>query len=223
MAHSEGHETERGTTMQTTELDEAALATRFTGAMVCAGEALAEMSGRPIRIATPSVRPCSPDEVVAMAGGPEAIVVGVYLGVSGGLQGHALLVLEPGSARRLAALLLDGLADDEPAAEPEAGQLGELERSALGEIGNVTISAFLNEIGRRSANPIQPTPPQVVVEMAGAIVDGILLDLLGSTERVLAAHTVFHDGDDRIHALLLVLPDPARLPELLADRPRPSA
>jgi chemotaxis protein CheC len=204
-----------------TTTDDELLAETLSAAMVRAGDVLAEMSGRPIRISAPSVRRCSPDEVVRMAGGAELIVVAVYLGISGALSGHALLILEPDSARRLAGFLLDDLGARRRAGATEAIELDTLERSALGEIGNVAISAFLNDVGRHASLAVLPTPPQVVVEMAGAVIDAAVSDVVGDQDRVLAAHTIFHDGADRIHALLLVLPELGSLQRLLtASDPR---
>lgn len=199
------------------------LVATFAASMIRAGSVLAAMSGRPIRISTPSVRRCLPGEIVAMAGGAEAVVVAVYLGMFGGLAGHALLVLEPDCARRLAGLLLDGLGVEAVEGATDGNALGAIERSALGEIGNVVVSAFLNELGHRAPRAIQPTPPQVIVEMAGAVVDAVVLDVLGNSDRVLAGHTVFHDGEDLIQALLLILPQVDSLEALVAGRARRTA
>jgi chemotaxis protein CheC len=204
-----------------TTTDDELLAETLSAAMVRASDVLAEMSGRPIRISTPSIDRCSPDDVAHMAGGAEVVVVAVYLGILGALSGHALLLLEPDSARRLAGFLLDSVGSGRPVESEGAVDLDDLGRSALGEIGNVTVSAFLNELGRRSSLAILTTPPQVVVEMAGAVIDAAVSDVVGEQDRVLAAHTIFHDGEDRIHALLLVLPELGSLQRLLtASDPR---
>jgi chemotaxis protein CheC len=82
----------------------------------------------------------------------------------------------------------------------------ELELSAVQEAGNVTISAFLNELGMHLRRPVQPTPPQIVIEMAGAILDGVLMDLMSTVDEVLAARTTFTEGGREIDGTLLVLP-----------------
>jgi chemotaxis protein CheC len=91
----------------------------------------------------------------------------------------------------------------------------ELELSALQEAGNVTISAFLNELGMHLHNPVSPTPPQIVIEMAGAVLDAVLLDLVGDADQVLTAKTVFFADGRAIDGALLVLPRPDSLPVLL--------
>jgi chemotaxis protein CheC len=196
---------------------ETALAHTFSRAMTRAGEALGEMSGRKVVVDAPDVRFCRPDEVVDLAGGPAAIVVGIYLGITGSLTGHAVLLLSPDGARRLARLLLDGFVDPATPIEARDGSLvfDELEVSALQEVGNVTLGAFLNEIGRHLDEPVQPTVPQAIVEMAGAILDAILIDLVSDADEFLAARTTFREGSDSIDGTLLVLPRPASLTTLV--------
>ena len=106
--------------------------------------------------------------------------------------------------------------DDLPAyAESDPFAFDELELSAVQESGNVTISAFLNELGMHLHEPVQPTPPQIVVEMAGAVLDGVLMDLMSEVDQVLAARTTFTEGNRAIDGALLVLPRPSSLPILL--------
>jgi chemotaxis protein CheC len=196
---------------------ETVLAHTFARAMTRAGEALGTMSGHELAVSAPDVRFCRAQDVVQMAGGPDTIVVAIYLGITGSLQGHAILLLPPEGAHRLADVLLDGFIEPaQPsvvATDPLA--FGELELSALQEVGNVTLGAFLNEIGRHLQEPVQPTVPQAIIEMAGAILDTILLDLVADTDEVLAAQTTFHEGDNHIEGALLVLPRPDSLAVLV--------
>jgi len=196
---------------------ETVLAHTFARAMTRAGEALGEMSGHELAVSAPDVRFCRAQDVVELAGGPDTVVVGVYLGITGSLSGHAMLILPPDGAHRLAGVLLDGFVDPSDAVAEPGNPLvfGELELSALQEVGNVTLGAFLNEIGRHLQEPVQPTVPQAIIEMAGAILDAILLDLVADTDEVLAARTTFREGGNEIQGALLVLPRPESLAVLV--------
>ena len=196
---------------------ETVLAHTFARAMTRAGEALGTMSGHELAVSAPDVRFCRAEDVVQMAGGPDTVVVAIYLGITGSLQGHAILLLPPEGAHRLADVLLDGFVDpvEPPVIPAEPLAFGELELSALQEVGNVTLGAFLNEIGRHLQEPVQPTVPQAIIEMDGAILDTILLDLVADTDEVLAAQTTFHEGDNEIEGALLVLPRPDSLAVLV--------
>jgi chemotaxis protein CheC len=63
--------------------------------------------------------------------------------------------------------------------------------------------------------PVQPTPPQVVIEMAGAVLDAVLLDLVSEADQVLAAQTTFSEGGRAIDGTLLVMPRADSLQVLL--------
>jgi chemotaxis protein CheC len=205
-------------TLTLSEAGQKVVARSFSEAMKRAGEALGSMSGQVVEVSTPDVKRCSAGDVLAMAGGAESVVLAVYVGIKGSLQGHALLLFSPSDAHRLAQILLAGLLGPgelpmEQTSDPLA--YDELELSALQEAGNVTISAFLNELGMHLHEAVQPTPPQVVIEMAGAVLDAVLLDLVSEADQVLAAQTTFSEGGRAIDGTLFVLPRPESLRVLL--------
>jgi chemotaxis protein CheC len=186
-----------------------AVAAAFARAMRRAGDALGAMSGQIIEVQTPELRRCTAADVMDMAGGPEAVVLAVYVGISGPLSGHALLLFSPDNARRLARILLAGLLGPGTLPiRPAADDLSydELELSALCETGNITISSFLNEIALLLSEPVMPTPPQIMAEMAGAVLDAVLIDLMAEDDQVLAAKTTFSEGGRAIDGTLFVLP-----------------
>jgi chemotaxis protein CheC len=194
------------------------VAETFSRAMKRAGEAMGAMSGQRVEVETPVLSRCTATDVLTMAGGPEAVIVAIYVTITGSLKGHAVLFFSPADARHLANVLMASLT--EPGAVPvetHADPLAfdEVELSALQEAGNVTISAFLNELGMHLHEPVSPTPPQIVVEMAGAILDTVLLDLVRDTDQVLAVKTVFRADDRAVDGSLLVLPRTESLPVLL--------
>lgn len=187
---------------------EQALERTFERAMGAAGRALAEMSGQAIQVIATEVARTTARHVVDAAGGAGTVVVAIYLGITGSVDGHALLILQPDGARRLAGLLLDGFATPTTVEFDELGlpNLDELELSALREVGNVTVGAFLNEVGRHLVEPVVVTVPVAVTDMAGAILDGVLADLTTDADEILAARTSFINGGDTIEGAVLVLP-----------------
>jgi len=186
----------------------AALERTFERAMGAAGRALAEMSGHSIEVVATEVARTTARRVVDAAGGAGTVVVGIYLGITGSVDGHALLILSPDGARQLAGLLLDGFAEPHLVEVGDDGlpALDAMELSALCEVGNVTVGAFLNEVGRHLEEPVVVTVPVAVSDMAGAILDGVLADLTTDNDDVLAARTSFINGGDEIEGAVLVLP-----------------
>ena len=194
---------------------EYALERTFERAMGAAGRALADMSGQEIQVVATEVARTTSLHIIESVGGADRLVVGVYLGITGSLNGHAMLVLQPAGARRLAALLLDGFAVPTPVSA-DSLEFDELEVSALQEVGNVTIGAFLNEVGRHLDEPVHPTVPVAIADMAGAILDGVLADLTMDSDELLAAHTSFINNGDTIEGAVLVMPHRESLQVLTA-------
>jgi chemotaxis protein CheC len=199
------------------DLWQATLATVFSNALARAGEALVVMSGHDVAVKPADLRLCRAADVIDDAGGPDAVVAGVYVGITGALRGHALLLLPPDGARRFAAILLEGVIEPTEALAGPDGDLAlsPLEASALQELGNVTISACLNELGAYLEEPVHPTVPQAIVELAGAILDAVLLDLVGEVDQVLAARTRFAIGGEAVDGTILILPDATSLDALV--------
>ena len=196
-------------TLTLSEAGQNVVAGTFGRAMERAGEALGSMCGQVIEVQTPVLQRCTASDVMAMAGGPESIVLAVYVGISDRCRAtpccsspRPTRIVWPRSS--WPAFSAPGELPMESTADPL--HYDELELSALQEAGNVTISAFLNELGMHLHEPVQPTPPQVVIEMAGAVLDAVLLDLVSDADQVLAAKTTFSEGDRAIDGTLFVLP-----------------
>jgi chemotaxis protein CheC len=175
------------------------LATSIGRGINAASVALGDLSGGRVSIEAPEVRRALPADVIAEIGAADRPVVGIYVGFDGGLSGHALLLMTLDGAARVSRHLL---AD----ASPEATDDPELAGSALEELGNIVISAVLNELGRGMTTAIHPSVPQAVTDMAGAILDGILIDLVVDCDEVTLVRSVFTETSDTFDGWLLVLP-----------------
>ena len=68
--------------------------------------------------------------------------IGIYLTVSGSADGHIMLMYNPKMAYGFVDLLMG-----QPEGTTKA--LGEIESSALGELGNIMGSSFLNALARQ--------------------------------------------------------------------------
>ena len=60
--------------------------------------------------------------------------------------------------------------------------LGEMELSVMGEMGNITGSFFLNALADATNLTLAPSPPAVMVDMAGAILDIALAEIMKDQE-----------------------------------------
>jgi chemotaxis protein CheC len=165
---------------------------------------LSDMVGKSISNEDPLIEKVPLSQVPARAGGAEAEMVGIYLVMGGGLRGQAILILPLTSALHL----VDLLAGDQPGT---ATELGIMERSALAEIGNMTLASFLNAVSELADMPdlLRPSPPAVMVDMLGAILDVIITPVAAVRDDLLIIETTLRDARKSIQGRLWVLPDPA--------------
>ncbi|MBM3133396.1 MAG: hypothetical protein FJZ95_10265 [Chloroflexi bacterium] len=160
---------------------------------------LSEMVGAKIRITALGLKVIPVQNAADLVGGPENEIVVIYLAMTGSASGHIMLAYP----LHVAFGLVDMLLSQPPGTTKE---LGELEASALGEMGNVTGSFFLNSMSDNTGMRLMPSPPAVIVDMAGAVLDMALADIMEDRDELFAMETVFSSDDRDITGTLLVLP-----------------
>jgi chemotaxis protein CheC len=167
---------------------------------------LSNTTGRAISSALPRVKRVPIAQVVTRAGAPETEAVGIYLLIKGELRGQAVLILPLTSALNLVDLLLD-----EPLGTTD--RLGVLARSALAEIGNITLSYFLNAVAALTWTPnlLRPSPPAMLVDELSAVLDVIVTTMGAARNDLLIIETTFKDVENIVQARFWVLPNPAAL------------
>jgi len=178
-----------------------------------ASQGLTEMAGNPIEVVAARLVQLPIEVAVDLVGGPELIMAGVYMGIKGDVEGHMLLMLPHEDACRLAAMLLNQPLD-------RTRQLCELARSALAEAANLVGSFFLAALADATALRLLPTPPVVVLDMSGAILDTLLADLGMESREVLAIDAVFMQSMKQVSASFLVLPKQHCLDKILRSLPK---
>lgn len=178
------------------------------------GEAAAvfsEMVNQEIQIDVPKVAMVPLKSIADEAGGPEHVGAGIYMGLAGDGNGHVILFFSEPSTYQLLDLILE--------VEPGTTQsLGEIELSALAELGNVTGSSFLNHLADQTNLELLPTTPAVALDMLGAILSSVLADLATSGSQALLVETKFRSGDKKsVSGYFFLLPQPQSL-LLISDR-----
>jgi len=158
------------------------------------------MLGQELFVTKPEVRLVPVSDVPHILGGPENEAVGIYLRSVGEIPAQIMLIMPYTKALELVDLLMG----NEPGETP---QLGRLERSALAEVGNLTGTFFMNSVAQRTGIDIRPTPPAVMVDMVGAILDIVVATLGGYTEHILMLQATFSLGDREVEAEYWVIPD----------------
>lgn len=125
--------------------------------------ALAGLLGSRVDMDVPQVSLLDFKDVGEFLGGEEIIFLAVYLGVCGDISGSMMFLTKTGDAKKLVGSILpEGMIS-------EGDDLNEMEASAMQEIGNIITGAYLNALAEMTGLRIQPSPPDLVVDMAGAI------------------------------------------------------
>ena len=192
--------------MQLTEMEYGVLLSIVERGLNDSSRALSMMTTGGIRLERPRVEFLPLTAVPEIAGGAATVVVAVYLGITGELNGHLMLLFDEASAMRVVDMLMD---------QPHGTTtvLDEFALSGLAETGNVCGSSFLNALSDRTGLRIVPTTPAVITDMAGAILQSVVTELYLNGDEVLVVETGFN-GDIPGHFLLM--PDQDSMARLVA-------
>lgn len=174
-----------------------------------AATALSQLTNTRIELTVPRVTVSPITEVPDIIGGPETLIAGIYLQVYGDARGNILLTFPRNSAAKLLQLLIT---DRETIHE---NVLSELAASALKEIGNILACAYMSAMSELLKLTLIPGVPSVAFDMAGAIVDYILIELGQVGDLALVIETEFF-GQPEVTGHFFMLPDPASLEIILA-------
>ena len=170
--------------------------------------ALSQVINRRIDMNVPKVSLVPLDMVPDLVGGPDAIVVGVFLRVYGKAPGNILFLLPQQSAYYLVDTLMG---------KPHGAtnKLDFMDESALMEIGNILAGAYLNAFYTFTNISMLPSIPALAMDMAGAILNVVLVQLGTMGDQALVVETEFLSEDDGINGHFFLVPDPGSLETIM--------
>ncbi|MCT4613015.1 MAG: chemotaxis protein CheC [Clostridia bacterium] len=159
--------------------------------------ALSKMLNRPIDMDVPKVRVLEFSDVATLIGGEEETVTGILLSLEGDIKGMMMFVLEHESSKKLVELLM-GMKVEE---------FGEIETSAMKEIGNILTGSYLTSLSSLTNLSVVPSVPHLAVDMAGAILSVPAIEFGKVGDKVLFIETMFNQGDDSISGYYILIPE----------------
>lgn len=171
---------------------------------------LSQMVGQPIEVRDFDLEQVPVASISQHVGGAAAQSVGIYLTVTGDADGHLMLIYEPRIAFAFVDLLMMQAPDTTTEMTPMAA-------SALGEMGNVIGAFFLNAIADATGLSLRPSPPTVMTDMAGALLDVVTADILLYSDDTYLADTTFSTADRDISGAFFVIPSQGLLDAILAN------
>ena len=152
---------------------------------------LSQMVGDELAVTALDVKNFPAKDAINLLGGAETVTVGIYLTVHGDADGHLMLIHDP----KIAFDLIDSQLGMPMGSTTD---LGEMELSVLGEMGNITGSFFLNALADATNLTLTPSPPVVMVDMAAAILSIALTDIMQEQDNILAVKASFGTHDSQI-------------------------
>lgn len=174
-----------------------------------AATALASMLSGRVDMSVPDLQIVDVSHVAEILGGPEQEIVGILVTMEGEVSGMMMFLLDKHFTRLLINLLLNKQIDD-------FENINDMDLSALKEIGNILAGSYINAIATMTGLNIALTPPEISIDMAGAILS-YPAALFGTiSDKVLYIEEDFIREDDHdIRSHLLIMPDPDSLSKIL--------
>lgn len=159
--------------------------------------ALSQMlNGRLFQLVVPEAKMLPFSEAAEYVGGLEQVVVGIFVVISGDVQGYMAFLMPLDSAQILLKLLIG----------EEKDEIDEMGRSALQEIGNIMVTSYLNALSKMTDLLMAPSVPGVAIDMAGAVWQSVLAGAQVKNE-VTVIRTEFSADGEAIEGHIIFLPN----------------
>lgn len=175
-----------------------------------AATALSQLIDQKIKMSVPKVSVAPIGDVPDLVGGAETPVAGVFLRVFGEAPGSILFLMPRNSAYALVDMLMQR-------SDRKDYVMTEMDESALKEIGNILAGAYLNALAHFTRITLLPSIPALAIDMAGAILSLILIQLGQVGDYALVIETEFsaETGNDDVRGHFFLIPDPGSLSIIL--------
>ncbi|MCM8812694.1 MAG: chemotaxis protein CheC [Candidatus Omnitrophica bacterium] len=176
---------------------------------ICAGNAataLSQFLNRPVTMNVPRVHLVPVERVPDVVGGADKLVVTVVLQVLGDAPGILLLLFPQPDAQALSAILTG---------RDVGSVFTEFDQSAIKEAGSIVAAAYLTALSSFTHFGLIPSAPAIIIDMAGALVDYILIELAAVTECALVIDSEFIEQRHCVCGHFFLLPNPGSMEAIL--------
>jgi chemotaxis protein CheC len=175
-----------------------------------AATALSQMVNQRIMVDIPEIKVVRLEDVGEIVGAPDQIVSAVMMQLLGDVTGRTVQIFPWATAVQLTSKLLAR----SDAHAPE--DFGELEQSALMEVSNILVGAYINALSEFMGLMLIMSPPAIAIDTAQAVLTTSYLNFGDHQEYVFAVNTrLGMDSNTDLGAHFLLLPDDASLKVIL--------
>ncbi len=165
-----------------------------------AATALSQMVGKRVDMSVTKVLVLPADAIAGFLGGIEKNVAAVHMPVYGEMIGVALIFFPLERLSELSGMLI-GKNEEDPA------HLSELGQSAIKELGSILTGAYLSALFRFVHIQLIHGVPGLVIDMAQAILDTVLVELEQREEIAIVIETEFLEDDKQLTGSFFLLPE----------------
>ena len=163
--------------------------------------ALAKMLGKKVDMHVPKVNVVEFKDIADFIGGPELIIVGILVSISGDIHGIMMFLMRMESAESLVQIIMNGMET------PKEEGFNEIERSAIQEMGNIMISSYLGSLAGLTNQLIIPSIPYLSIDMANAILSVPAIEFSKVADRALFIESSFAVDTDEVGGYFIFVPD----------------
>jgi chemotaxis protein CheC len=175
-----------------------------------AATALADMINDRVMIAVPEVRIVQLEDVPELLGAPEEIVSATVMKLLGDVTGRTVQIFP----RQTASALIGALTGRRSVGFPD--DFGEIEQSALKEVSNIIVGAYINALSEFMGMMLIMSVPALAIDTAAAVLSTSYLHFGQDSDFVFCINTHLTMGEDvSFQAHFLLLPDDASLRAML--------
>ncbi|MBP0958784.1 MAG: chemotaxis protein CheC, partial [Oscillospiraceae bacterium] len=145
-----------------------------------------------------------------LLGGPEQVVIGLLVRLSGEIKGMMMYLLKENFANKVTTTFYGKKTEN-------VLTLDEMDRSAICEMGNIMASAYVNAIAQLTGLFIDISVPAFCADMVGAIMSVPAVEFAEVSDKVIYIDDKFQVSDDEIRSNMILIPEMESL-ELLFSK-----
>ena len=162
--------------------------------------ALAKMMNMKIDMNVPRVDLVPFTNLPDIFGSPEEVLAGILVQLDGDIKGMMMFLVKEKSAHNLVNSLMGGMI------QSSGDGFSDMELSALGEIGNIIIGAYLSAMSNLTSLKIASSVPYISIDMAGALLSVPAIEFGKLGDKVLLIETQFGELDF-VNGYFLMVPE----------------
>lgn len=173
-----------------------------------AATSLSQMLMKKVDMAVPEVKLLDINEAIDIMGGPENVVLGILIRMSMDLEGMVMFLLK----KDFVCLVVNSLLGSNI---ERFEDIGDMELSALSEIGNIMIASYINSIASLTGMTIDISVPALTIDMSGALLSVPAIEYANVSDKIVFIQEKFFADKDSVDSHILLVPSVESLNKLL--------